>query len=156
MKISIWEGVTNLNIHYISRQGMYFLSIEEISQCQTIDKAFLFDMNKAIESIKSNSVQEKPPSSKKSERKVNEVSNKSPERSKTPNESEDHKSRDKTPPRELDDEEYKVKQDFFSKDTTPKKKKEKASKYTGDKNWINGKYRWWRCKKGYHSKEAKI
>jgi hypothetical protein len=51
MQKTIFEGCTGINIHYIPRQGLYLISIEEVAQCKTLDKAFLFDMNQAMQSI---------------------------------------------------------------------------------------------------------
>ena len=128
MKVSIWNGVTNLDIHYISRQGMYLISIEEISQWQTIDKAFLFDMNKAVESIKTKPIRDEPSSSKQSDRKIKEERKNKQEESEPHSESKERedKSRSKTPTRELEDEDGKVKQDFYSNDKTPTKKKKNS------------------------------
>ncbi|CAI2370746.1 unnamed protein product [Moneuplotes crassus] len=51
MKESLFKGTTNCNIHYIPTQGLFLLSLEELTNCQTLDKAFLFDMSQAISNI---------------------------------------------------------------------------------------------------------
>ena len=51
MKQTMWNGVTNLDLHYISKYGLHFISCEEEAQWQTLDKAFLFDMSKAMEEV---------------------------------------------------------------------------------------------------------
>jgi hypothetical protein len=59
LKEGLWKGstehggITNIDLHFIPGQGMYMISVEEVAQCQTLDKAFLFDMNKAIQELQS-------------------------------------------------------------------------------------------------------
>lgn len=51
MKLNIWSGTTDCDLHYIPSQGIYLISVEEVAQCQTLDKAFLFDVNKAVHNL---------------------------------------------------------------------------------------------------------